>query len=180
MKAWYLLYCKPREEIRAQKNFELQKIETYFPMLTEKKIQKGKKVKIKTALFPNYLFVYFNPEVTSVSSIRSTRGVSQLVDCREKMTPLCHLVVALRDQEGKQNFEKGNVDLRNEQQDKVVDIPEFQPGEKIRFTEGPFADLEGVFQQKNGVKRCHVLLNILGQMKKTKVPLSSIASVKAI
>ncbi|MGL4614970.1 MAG: transcription termination/antitermination NusG family protein, partial [Shewanella sp.] len=33
MKAWYLLYCKPRSEARAQQNLALQQIETYLPMI---------------------------------------------------------------------------------------------------------------------------------------------------
>lgn len=176
MNAWYLLYCKPKEEIRAQKNFELQNIQTYMPMVTQQKLQKGKKVIVKNALFPNYLFVKFDPKETSVATVKGTRGVSQLVDCKENMTPLCHLVFALRQQEKQLemacDLNTGHHELS------ISPKPEFVPGELIRFTEGPFSDLEGIFEQKNGTKRCHVLLKILGQMKRTKVPLKSIASVK--
>lgn len=176
MSAWYLVYCKPREEVRAQQNFALQTIQTYLPKIMQTKIQKGKKVIVESPLFPNYLFVRFDPKIISVSTIRSTRGVSQIVGCQETMTPLCHLVFALRQQEKQRKIIADSNQLSKNNLEEVV--PLFKAGDKIVFSNGPFQDLEGVFEQKNGNKRCMVLLKILGEMKRTKVPLSSIKVAK--
>lgn len=167
MNAWYLLYCKPKSEIRAQQNLNLQQIQTYLPMVRLKRIVRGEQVIETVPLFPNYIFAKFDPEVTSVSTIKSTRGVASIIDCREQMTPLCHLVFALRRQERtlgilehSEPFELGIAE---------VEVDNFEPGDKVRFKEGPFVALEGVFEQKSGDKRCMVLLQVLGKMQSTKV-----------
>ena len=61
MKAWYLVYCKPKNEVRAVQNLEMQGIETFLPMCIEsKKLRSGEKTVQKVPLFPSYLFIYFD------------------------------------------------------------------------------------------------------------------------
>ncbi len=159
MKAWYLLYCKPRNETRAMRNLELQGVEVYLPLIPEKKKQRSGKVKsVSVPLFPNYLFINFDPRIMPVSRIHSTRGVSQIVGVKEDMLPL-------------------DPELITRIKIKVAELCDIQPdgepglrkGDKIRFSEGPFSELEGVFEQASGEKRCFVLLNILGKMKRVNV-----------
>ncbi|CAA2929399.1 Transcription antitermination protein RfaH [Arsenophonus endosymbiont of Bemisia tabaci Q2] len=40
---------------------------------------RGKRIKITESLFPNYLFIKFNPEEIHTTTIRSTRGVSHFI-----------------------------------------------------------------------------------------------------
>ncbi|ESE41243.1 transcriptional acivator [Shewanella decolorationis S12] len=54
---------------------------------------------------------------------------------------------------------------------------ELKTGEKIRFKDGPFVDLEGIFQEKCANKRCHVLFNIMGQINTLSVPEHSVERV---
>ncbi|MFB2726369.1 transcription/translation regulatory transformer protein RfaH [Shewanella mangrovisoli] len=163
MKAWYLLYCKPRSEARAQQNLALQNLETYLPMVSEEKSQRGQKRICRVPLFPNYLFINFDPSQTSVKQVNSTRGVSRIVNCQEKMTPIDDRIIhAIRMKE-----------LTPSQT--VLDTEvELKTGEKIRFKDGPFVDLEGIFQEKCPNKRCHVLFNIMGQSKVVAVPVDSV------
>ncbi|GMA81390.1 transcription antitermination protein RfaH [Shewanella glacialipiscicola] len=93
MKAWYLLYCKPRSETRAQQNLALQNLETYLPMISEEKSLRGRKQICCVPLFPNYLFINFDPSQTSVRQVHSTRGVNRIVNCREQMTPIDDRVI---------------------------------------------------------------------------------------
>ncbi|MCT8867522.1 transcription/translation regulatory transformer protein RfaH [Shewanella xiamenensis] len=166
MKAWYLLYCKPRSEARAQQNLALQNLETYLPMVSEEKSQRGQKRICRVPLFPNYLFINFDPSQTSVKQVHSTRGVSRIVNCQERMTPIDERVIhAIRMKE-----------LTPSQF--VLDTPlELKTGEKIRFKDGPFADLEAIFQEKCPNKRCHVLFNIMGQINMLTVPEQSVERV---
>ncbi|MCL1077675.1 transcription/translation regulatory transformer protein RfaH [Parashewanella spongiae] len=158
MKAWYLLYCKPKSEVRAQQNLQIQEIETYLPLYKEqKKLRSGKTTEVKVPLFTNYLFIRFDPKVVPVSRIHSTRGVSQIVGCKEKMTPLDdELIESIRFNVTKQLNEA---------------IPDefFMKGDEVRFIDGPFKNIEGVFDEKSGEKRCFVLLKIMGQMKRVHV-----------
>ena len=159
MKAWYLLYCKSRNENRALQNLELQGIEVYLPLILEKKKQRsGKYQSVQMPLFPNYLFINFDPQVTPVSRIHSTRGVSQIVGVKEDMLPL--------DPELITRIKIKLAELSNIEPEEQVGL---QKGDKVRFAEGPFSELEGVFDEASGEKRCFVLLNILGKMKRVDV-----------
>ncbi|RTR35974.1 transcription/translation regulatory transformer protein RfaH [Shewanella canadensis] len=175
MKAWYLLYCKPRGEARAQQNLALQQIDTYLPVIATKAVKAGRSSVRTAPLFPCYLFAYFDPQVTSVSRIHSTRGVSRIVGCKELMTSIDDEIInaiKLRERELVAELsESADVELN---QLKPAVEPEFTEGDKVTFTEGPFVDLDGIFAEKSGDKRCHILFEIMGQQKRVTVPKSSI------
>jgi len=175
MKAWYLLYCKPRGEARAQQNLALQQIDTYLPNIAEKVVKAGRTSIRTSPLFPCYLFAYFDPQVTSVSRIHSTRGVSRIVGCKELMTPIDDDIISaiqLRERELVAELsESSDIEL-NQLKPEVA--PEFSEGDKVTFIEGPFVDLDGIFAEKSGDKRCHILFEIMGQQKRVTVPKSSI------
>lgn len=165
MKAWYLLYCKPRSEVRAQQNLTLQELETYLPMVRSEKKEKNKTVVRKQPLFPNYIFIKFDPEQTSVRQLRSTRGVADLVNCREKLLPIDEqLIIQLK---------------QRELATPLITEKPLQSGDKIQFTEGPFADFDGIFAEKCGDTRCKVLFTFLGQHKSITVEQSVIRAVCA-
>ncbi|WP_434926812.1 transcription/translation regulatory transformer protein RfaH [Shewanella sp. HL-SH2] len=152
MKSWYLLYCKPREELRAQQNLALQQIESYLPMIKESKKSKSITKMADVPLFPNYLFIHFDPTEFSVSKIHSTRGVSRIIGCKEVMTPIDDRLISgikRRVNAFVPELEKGLI-----------------KGDKVTFTEGPFIDLEAIFEERNAEKRCYVLFNIMGQQKR--------------
>ncbi len=79
MQAWYLLYCKRGQLQRAQEHLERQAVSCLTPMITLEKIVRGKRTSVSEPLFPNYLFVEFDPEVIHTTTINATRGVSHFV-----------------------------------------------------------------------------------------------------
>lgn len=170
MKAWYLLYCKPRGEVRAQQNLALQEIETYIPTYPEEKMHNGKVTVRRVSLFPSYLFIHFDPQVTSVSRIHNTRGVIRIVGCKELMTPIDEGVIsAIKTREHKWINE-----LLPETRYKEELVSPVQSGDKVKFVDGPFAELEGIFQEKNGEKRCYVLFDIMGKQQRVSVDRSTV------
>ncbi|MGL4475800.1 MAG: transcription termination/antitermination NusG family protein [Shewanella sp.] len=174
MKAWYLLYCKPRNEIRAQQNLSLQHINTYLPMVQQQSKNSRGKLSIKSVpLFPGYLFVRFDPEVTAASMIRNTRGVAGIVDCREKMQPLCHLVYSVKRQErllGVIDLTEGVQSVVHSPNDEPEEIQhEFSHGEMVEFIDGPFKSLTGIFEQQDDKARCIILMEVLGRLQTIKV-----------
>ena len=78
MQSWYLLYCKRGQLQRAQEHLERQAVNCLAPMITLEKIVRGKRTAVSEPLFPNYLFVEFDPEVIHTTTINATRGVSPL------------------------------------------------------------------------------------------------------
>lgn len=178
MKAWYLLYCKPRAETRAVHNLALQEIQTYLPTIGESKVVKGQITVKRIPLFPGYIFIHFDPQITSIARIHSTRGVGRIVGCSELMTAIDDGIIHSIKMREHQILSELLPDLQLEQRpDTEADLPTINPGDRIRFTEGPFADLEGVFDEKNGDKRCHILFEIMGQQKRISVPKKSVKAI---
>ncbi|SUH18761.1 Transcription antitermination protein nusG [Salmonella enterica subsp. enterica] len=79
MQSWYLLYCKRGQLQRAQEHLERQAVSCLTPMITLEKMVRGKRTSVSEPLFPNYLFVEFDPEVIHTTTINATRGVSHFV-----------------------------------------------------------------------------------------------------
>ncbi|MGS0695532.1 transcription/translation regulatory transformer protein RfaH [Shewanella sp. 0m-4] len=173
MKAWYLLYCKSRGEARAQQNLALQQIETYLPSYPEEKIQKGQTSIRRVSLFPSYLFINFDPQVTSVAKIHNTRGVIRIVGCKELMTPIDDSIIhVIKMREHKL------LSRISPQEDEAITLPKIAVGDKVRFTQGPFTELEGIFDESNGEKRCFVLFDLMGKQQRVAVERDSIKPIK--
>jgi transcriptional antiterminator RfaH len=167
MKAWYLLYCKPRGEVRAQQNLALQEIETYIPSYPEEKLHKGKVTVRRVSMFPSYLFVHFDPQITSVARIHSTRGVIRIIGCKELMTAVDDgIIQAIKLRE--HCWLNELLPNTDSEQQHTVEVP-IECGDKVKFVDGPFAELEGVFEETNGEKRCFVLFDIMGKQQRVAV-----------
>ena len=80
MQSWYLLYCKRGQLQRAQEHLEKQAVNS--PGTDDhpgKKSCVAERTAVSEPLFPNYLFVEFDPEVIRTTTINATRGVSHFV-----------------------------------------------------------------------------------------------------
>ncbi|MGX8807566.1 transcription termination/antitermination NusG family protein, partial [Enterobacter hormaechei] len=51
----------------------------FTPMVTIEKLIRNKRTLVTEPLFPNYLFIQFDPEVIHTTTINSTRGVNAFV-----------------------------------------------------------------------------------------------------
>ena len=79
MALWYVVYTHPREEHVAEENLTRQGFAAYWPRY-RKRVSHARRVQdVTTSLFPRYLFVAFDPTTTGWRTIRSTRGVVDLV-----------------------------------------------------------------------------------------------------
>jgi transcriptional antiterminator RfaH len=163
MKAWYLLYCKPKSELRAQKNLALQQVESYLPVIKEQKTARDKTKVVEVSLFPNYLFIHFDPSEFSVSKIHNTRGASRIIGCKEIMTPIDDAIIEA---------------IKNRVGNHVLEVAaELAKGDKVRFTQGPFVDLDAIFEESCANTRCNVLFTIMGQQKFLQVDKDQIIKV---
>ena len=103
-------------------------------------------------LFPRYLFLNATPEVQSLATVRSTRGVVGLVRAGFELIKIPASVIAgLKTSTRPAN---GLIPLNLIGQNK---------GDKVRVFGGPFADLEGVFKESRGRTRSLLMLEILGR-----------------
>lgn len=149
---WYLLQCKPREEVRARENLENQGYNTFLPeMISSKKTKQGFK-ESKSPLFPGYLFIKLNSTVDNWAPIRSTRGVNRLVSFGQ--------TAAIVPSEVIQNIKK-----QIQHQDPNKTYP-FSKGDKVTISSGPFKELQAVFECRNGQQRALVLLELMGKWQR--------------
>lgn len=158
---WFLLQTKSKQENRAVENLERQGVNSFCPMMRIEKVSRGSRVVKREALFPGYLFVNFDHESVSSTSIRSTRGVSHFVTCAGAPVKVPEtLITQLR-----QRTDPSNDEL-------VSDLP--KPGDSLQVVDGPFRGLNAVFSQPDGDARAIVLINILNQQVSASLPFSSL------
>ena len=164
MSHWYIIHTKIRKERCALQNLERQGFECYLPEMHAEKLRRGTMAVVPEPLFPRYLFIRLGTglEGQSWAPIRSTTGVSRLVAFGTTPAKVAdELVEVIRLQTG------GPDSLRRQ----------FEPGQAVVITQGPFAGLDGVYQISDGESRVMVLLNILSKSVKLAIVPTSIRKV---
>ncbi|BBQ86033.1 MULTISPECIES: transcription/translation regulatory transformer protein RfaH [Enterobacteriaceae] len=154
MQAWYLLYCKRGQLQRAQEHLERQAVNCLTPMITLEKMVRGKRTSVSEPLFPNYLFVEFDPEVIHTTTINATRGVSHFVRFGARPATVPSSVIH---------------QLSIYQPEDITDPETPYPGDCVVITEGAFEGLKAIFAEPDGEARSMLLLNLLNKQVKQSV-----------
>lgn len=161
-RAWYLVYCKPRQESVARENLTRQGYETYLPFMRDVRRRQGRRVTLIAPMFPRYLFIHLNRQTDNWAPIRSTLGVVSIVRFgRAAARVPDELLVMLRSREDAQGIQ-------------ILSVEEYKPGSRVRITQGGFAGYEGIFQAATGRDRVTVLLDVLGRKARATVDSASI------
>jgi transcriptional antiterminator RfaH len=161
-KAWYLVYCKPRQEKVAQENLARQSFETYLPMVCVEKRRNRQIVSQIEPMFPRYLFIQLTPGVQNFAPIRSTLGVSKLVEFGLKPAQVPDaLVESLKNKAAPDSYME-------------IKMPEPKVGDKVRVVDGVMYGYEGILTAKSSRERVELLLEMVGTCARVKVPLVDI------
>lgn len=155
---WYLVQCKVGETLRALENLENQHYQCFMPLMRVEKIRNRKRIIVEEPLFPGYLFIHLDQLLDDWQPIRSTRGVTRLVAFGGM--PLAVDQAFINELQSRCSKQKAMQALRK--------------GEKVRITEGPFRELEAVFESFDGDERVVLLLSLLHRQQRLVVPVSSI------
>lgn len=147
---WLVVMTKPRMETEAKKHLIRQGFEGYLPMWLERKRRPSGWLKVQSAMFPRYLFVRPSNSEQSISPIRSTRGISQLV--RFGMEPAWASEVLI---ENIRAVEAARNNSRNE-------LKPFKKGDQVMLLDGPFKGAPAEVLS-SGQHRVILLLQVLGQ-----------------
>jgi len=148
MESWYLLYCKRGQLLRAQEHLERQEVNCLRPIITLEKIVRGKRIAVSEPLFPNYLFVEFDPERIHTTTISATRGVSHFVRFGSTPTTIPQKVIE---------------ELQTHTSETYFDPETPQPGDSVLIVDGMFEGLQAIYTEPDGEARSMLLLNLINK-----------------
>ncbi|MFC0141354.1 transcription/translation regulatory transformer protein RfaH [Erwinia mallotivora] len=148
MESWYLLYCKRGQLLRAKEHLERQAVHCLSPMIAIEKLVRGKRTQVSEPLFPNYLFIEFDPEAIHTTTISATRGVSHFVRFGNLPATVPEDVIAA---------------LQTERTETLDDPDLPQPGDQVIITAGAFEGLKAIFTEPDGEARSMLLLKLLNK-----------------
>ena len=164
MKCWYAVHTKPRQEIVAKENLQRQGFPVYLPCIQVARRKKDSWQNMIEPLFPRYLFIQSDSETENLAPIRSTRGVSDLVRFGYQLVPVPDGLIAgmkaMEDQKSGLYIPKSRL---------------FTAGDEVIITEGPFAEMKGIYNCDLGEQRAIILLECLGRLNTLIVSRHSLA-----
>jgi len=154
--SWYVVQTKPRQEFRALEHLRNQGVRCGLPTIEAEKIRRGRRVLVNEPLFSHYLFVQLDATHGKWSVLRSTRGVTRLVEFGGVPARLPAGVIDV--------LMSCHAALRRL----------FAPGERVVVTQGPLAGLEGIYQMPDGEARAVVLLEFLSRPNRVAFPVEAL------
>jgi transcriptional antiterminator RfaH len=158
-RSWHAVFCKPRQDERAEENLLNQGFEVFRPKSQHRALRRGRKVIITESLFPRYLFVHLHHGIEDWSPIRSTFGVVGLVKIGQKAPIVPDPVIqSLR----LRCNDFGVIDLAG-----AID---FQTNDPIEIIDGPCSGYRAIFKERSSDKRVIVLLKLLSSERHVELP----------
>ncbi len=148
---WYLAYTKPRQEEIARVNLDQQGFDSYLPLYKKfKKTEQGP-VSVFEPMFPRYIFFRLGKPGQSISTVRSTKGITTIV--RFGFEPAVigeELLGRIRQLEEDRNHAT------------LLELSKLKAGQTVRLQHTALGDVQGLIQSVSS-KRVSVLLEILGR-----------------
>jgi len=155
-KKWFIAQIKPNSYNSAIQNLERQGFETFLPKMEMTQRQKNKFVAKNVYVFPGYIFVCFDPHITTWSKINSTYGVSRIVAFNKKPSVISSdLILELK--------------IRYEINSNSIQKEKLQKGDSIKFFSGPFTDLIAKIESVDEKNRIWILLEAMGGYQRLKL-----------
>ena len=148
---WYLAYTKPRQEQIALVNLEQQAFEAYLPLYKKfKKTEQGPVAQFEP-MFPRYILFRPSKPEQSISVVRSTKGIANIVRFGFEPAMLHDELVQC---------------IRQIEQDRhhatLQELSNLKAGQTVRLKHTALDGVEGLIQSVSS-KRVAVLLDILGR-----------------
>ncbi len=156
MQKWYVVACRPGQEPRAVRNLRQSAFTVYCPTLFVEVEKRNKTTTVEEPLFPDYIFVRFDPVLNATSLINNSRGVKKIVAFGNILASISDGVIeSIMTQLGQKPTINEKLNLIQ--------------GQKVKVSLGVFAGIEAVFKEPDGDKRSVMLINILGRQTEVTI-----------
>lgn len=129
-------------------HLERQSVNCLMPTIALEKIIRGKRTMVSEPLFPNYLFIEFDPEVIHTTTISATRGVNNFVRFGALPAIVPSAVIH---------------QLSIYKPEGITDPETPHEGDSVLITDGAFEGPEAIFTEPDGEARSMLLLNLLNK-----------------
>lgn len=163
---WHAVFCKPRQDARAEAHLQNQGFEIFRPKVRRQQTRNGRRRIRVESMFPRYLFVRLSAGGQDWGPIRSTRGAVGLVRHGQQAASVPLPVInALRERCDEHDI----VNLNG-----AID---YRPDEPVEIVDGPCAGYRALFKARTSEERVQVLLTMLNHERCVEVPDSAIRRV---
>jgi transcriptional antiterminator NusG len=179
---WYVIHSYAGYENRVQQNIETRMRsmnvedrihEIVIPMEDVMEFKGGKKTVVKKKVFPGYVLIRMNLDDDTWYVIRNTPGVTGFVGAGQKPNPLTK-------KEVENILGTGEVDEKGAPAATTKSRPrlEFEVGEQVRVTTGPFADFNGAISEIDVDRsKLKVLVDIFGRETPVELEFGQVAKL---
>lgn len=159
---WYAIRTKVNREKDVEKRLTDFNLEVFLPWMRTRRRIGSRFHWILAPLFPGYVFCRLDM-VVSGKAARYSPGVKDFLTFGSRIAEVSEDIIQT---------------LRGRCPGGIAEIDPVsaKPGDVVRISEGPFAGLEAIFEQKlKGSERVAVLLEILGRQTRIVLPSETIA-----
>ena len=153
---WYVVQTKPADEYRVETNLTHQDIKVFLPQYESYHFAGSNSVRKIRPLFSSYLFARLDLEL-HYYNVKWTRGVRKILGNGGYPVPVPEdIIQAIVARMGEDNL------VRMEE--------DFNEGDYVYVTSGPFKDLRGIFLRKMSDRgRVSILLNMISTGVPTQI-----------
>lgn len=164
-RSWYILYTKPRAEKKLHEELLESNIDSYLPIITEKRKWSDRIKTIHSPLFSSYLFVKIDYQNESKSVLKKNHAL-QFIHFEGKP--------AILDEE---EIEMIKIFLK-EYPDKlkVEEMEKIQIGNEIEIKSGPFAGKKGIIEKIKNKTYLVLKLKTINKVLSVEVNLNELIS----
>ena len=164
---WYALHTKSRAETVVRDGLSRKSMEVFLPKITVASKRKDRKKLIRVPLFPGYIFVKSDLSAPHHLEIVKTAGAVKLLG--NNQGPVS---------EPNDTVESLKIMVASEQP--VVTGYQFNRGDRVMVTNGPFTGVVGIFERYGGIGRIVVFIEALGQFAAVEVDMEDVEKLPPI
>lgn len=163
---WCLLYTMPRHEKKVAEQLAGQQLTYYLPVLNTVHNRSGRIKRIEAPMFPSYVFIYLENMKNYFAGLNMS-GVLSYVKFGGRIAYVADSIIS-------------NLKLLCEYGRNVeVSFSEFQKGEILTFSEGPFARMQCEMVQYKNEEKILVRLHLLQRNVLIEVPAIQLINMQA-
>jgi|TARA_R110000737_G_scaffold352064_1_gene396454 transcriptional antiterminator RfaH len=163
-KHWYILKTKSNFEKKVNESLQQQGFTTYLPTYITLRIWSDRKKKIESSLLPSYVFV--NCDANELIAAAKTTGVAWIMHEQKK-----YAIVKDYEIQNLRIFLSEKVEINDD------NLDNYEVGETIKVTNGPFSGLIGTALNYQSDYRVRIEISSLGADFTISVPKSQLEKI---